>query len=246
MSNYRLFAAIVYRETGNIGRFFMRRKKMKRITDLVLLLSAFCLFGCNFGETPKHRQEEDFLPYDSPLRVNYERSGTSYSGRTISVSKAKPESAAKENLRTKPVIERRPAKPVIHYTQGQTADLSTLTPETSFSNAIDMLRNSVEPPLKIFVNWRDLSENADVDRSTPINMNGMNGIKVRKTLELILESVSGGFSEIDYVIDDGVITIATKDSLPSRMRTTVYDVTDLLGAPGRFATDIYDLERVVR
>jgi hypothetical protein len=218
---------------------------MKRITDLVLLLSVFCLFGCNFGETPKHRQEEDFLPYDSPLRVNYECSEQFYSDKRISGKDTEAESAARESSLGKPVIKQRPIKHTV-YTQEDTADLSALTPETSFSNAIDMLRMSVEPPLKIFVNWRDLSENADVDRSTPINMNGMNGIKVRKTLELILESVSGGFSEIDYVIDDGVITIATKESLPSRMRTTVYDVTDLLGAPGRFATDIYDLERVVR
>jgi general secretion pathway protein D len=48
-------------------------------------------------------------------------------------------------------------------------------------------------------------------------------------LELLLKSVSGGFAELGYVVDDGIITIATVGSLPSEMVTRVYDVTDLLG-----------------
>jgi len=112
----------------------------------------------------------------------------------------------------------------------ETVDLSALTPETTFADALEILRNSADPPLRIFVNWRDLSENADVDRTTPINMEGISGIPRGAALELLLQAVGGGFAELDYVVENGVIVIATKDSLRERQKVTVYDVSDLVGA----------------
>jgi hypothetical protein len=35
-------------------------------------------------------------------------------------------------------------------------------------------------------------------------------------------------------VEKGVITIATKDSLPVKMKTRIYDVTDLVGAPANY------------
>jgi Flp pilus assembly secretin CpaC/tetratricopeptide (TPR) repeat protein len=113
-------------------------------------------------------------------------------------------------------------------------DLSQLTPETPFGEAIEVLKNSVDPPLKIFVNWRDLYDNADIDQTTPIHMDTISAIQLRKAFEFLLEAVSGGFANINFVVESGVIKIATAESLPSKMETLVYDVTDLIGRPADF------------
>ena len=114
-------------------------------------------------------------------------------------------------------------------------DLSALTFHTTFSEAIELLRNSTEPPLKIVVLWRDLSENANVERDTPIKIDGFSGgIRLRTCLELLLMAVSSGFDRLDYVVKDGIIIIATKDSLPDKMRTRVYDISYLVAAPARY------------
>ena len=134
----------------------------------------------------------------------------------------------------------RPYKPTAEIThrpihQPSGSLLSALTHETAFDEAIDILRHSVKPPLNIFVLWRDLEDNANIDRDTPIGMEGLSGITLKKHLELILASVSTvGDREIGYVIEDGIIRIATKDSLPKVMRTRVYDITDLTARPARF------------
>jgi hypothetical protein len=57
-----------------------------------------------------------------------------------------------------------------NYQARRTVDLSALTFHTTFSEAIDILRNSAEPPLKIVVLWKDLSENAYVEPDTPIKI----------------------------------------------------------------------------
>ncbi|UCG68623.1 MAG: hypothetical protein JSV09_12565, partial [Thermoplasmata archaeon] len=84
------------------------------------------------------------------------------------------------------------AKPVHKQSKPITADPSTFTPNMSFSEAIDILRNSTKPPLNIAVLWKDLSENADIYRYTPIGMEGLSGIPLRKHLEFLLMSVSAG------------------------------------------------------
>jgi len=113
-------------------------------------------------------------------------------------------------------------------------DLSALSYHTTFSEAIDILRHSTEPPLKIVVLWRDLSENAYVEPDTPIKIDGVSGVRLRTGLELVLRSVYSGFAELGYVVKGGVIIIATKESLPDRMVTRVYDVSYLLSQPARY------------
>jgi hypothetical protein len=113
--------------------------------------------------------------------------------------------------------------------------LSALTPDMTFGEAIDILRHSVRPPLNIVVFWRDLEDNADVDKDTPVGIEGLPGITLKKHLQLILASVSTmGDGELSYVIEDGIIKIATKDSLPKVMSTRVYDITDLTASPARY------------
>ncbi len=116
----------------------------------------------------------------------------------------------------------------------KTIDLSALTSETPFAEAIDILRNSTKPPLNIIVFWRDLEENSDVDKHTPIGLEAISGVSLGKNLELMLMSVSADPKSLGYVVDNGVIIIATKDSLPTKRRARVYDVTDLVGRPANY------------
>lgn len=115
----------------------------------------------------------------------------------------------------------------------QVVDLSELMPQMSFSDGIEELKDSVEPPLKIIVMWRDLEENAAIYRTTPINMDEISGVKLGTALRLLLESV-GNFAELSYAVKDGAIIIATKASLPKTFETSIYDVTDLTGRPADY------------
>jgi hypothetical protein len=112
---------------------------------------------------------------------------------------------------------------------------SSFKPDMPFSEAIDILRNSISPPLNIVVLWKDLQENADIYRETPIGMDGLSGVPLRTHLKVLLMSVSGSSVEkLRYVVDDGVIIIATQSSLPRKMVTRIYDITDLVSAPANY------------
>jgi Flp pilus assembly secretin CpaC/tetratricopeptide (TPR) repeat protein len=125
------------------------------------------------------------------------------------------------------------------YKQLETlVDLSALTPDTPIEEAIEIIRTSVDPPLKIVVRWKDLADNAYVERDTVIGMQGLSGIPVGKGLQELLDSVSGGIVKIDYSVDDGIITIATRESLPNKLVTHVYDITELIGMPANYRADL--------
>ncbi len=116
-----------------------------------------------------------------------------------------------------------------------TAGPSSFTPDMSFNEAINILRNSTIPKLNIAVLWKDLEENADIYRDTPIGIDGVSKVPLRTHLKLLLMSVSAGSAgKLGYVVDDGVIIIATQGSLPKKMKTRVYDITDLVSAPANF------------
>ncbi|MHC4242111.1 MAG: hypothetical protein ACYS3N_04110 [Planctomycetota bacterium] len=116
-----------------------------------------------------------------------------------------------------------------------TANPSSFKPDMPFSEAIDILRNSTIPKLNIAVLWKDLQENADIYRETPIGMDGLSGVPLRTHLKILLMSVSGGGVEkLGYVVDQGVIIIATRSSLPRKLVTRIYDITDLVSEPANY------------
>ncbi len=127
-----------------------------------------------------------------------------------------------------PPIEQNPADLAVYEQLDQVVDLSQLSPETPFAEAIDIIKNSVEPPLKIVVLWRDMLDNAEIEQVTEINMDGIPSVRLGTALELLLKAVSGDFAELDYAIKNGVITVATEESLPSKLETRVYDIPGLL------------------
>jgi hypothetical protein len=108
----------------------------------------------------------------------------------------------------------------------QAVDLSALNPEMPFGEAIDLLKRSVDPPLKMVLLWADLHSNA-VDQTTPINIDGLQEAPLGKALELVLKSVSFGKVQLGYVIDKGIITVATADNLPPSEQ----NVEQMVGEP---------------
>jgi len=109
---------------------------------------------------------------------------------------------------------------------------SSFTPEMPFSEAVNILRNTTIPPLNIVVLWKNIEQNADIYKDTPIGIDGASGVPLRAHLKLLLMSLSAGSSEkLGYVVDDGVIIISTESSLPKRLSTRIYDITDLVGVP---------------
>ncbi len=114
---------------------------------------------------------------------------------------------------------------------------AAFTPQTPFGEALDILRNSTTPPLPIIVLWRQLADGAGVYRETPIGIDGAAGLRAGQYLDLLMLSLSAGASaKLGYVVDKGVITISTMDTLPTpKPVTRVYDISDLVAPPARYS-----------
>ena len=107
---------------------------------------------------------------------------------------------------------------------------SSFRPDMTLGQAIDILRNS---GLNISILWRDLELNADITRDTTIGIDGVSGVPLRTHLKLLLEALSAGSpAKLGFMIEDGIIIIATQNSLPRRVRTQTYYIRDLV-AGGR-------------
>jgi tetratricopeptide (TPR) repeat protein len=131
-----------------------------------------------------------------------------------------------------------PANMQVYEQLEAVVDLSTLQPTTPVSEAFELLRRSVVPPLNIVVLWRDLEENALITTSTPINMDGSPNTRLGTGLENLLSALSNPVvgTQLGYVVNKGVITVGTLDSLPQKkMETRVYDIADLVGEPANYA-----------
>jgi hypothetical protein len=105
------------------------------------------------------------------------------------------------------------------------------------SEALDFLRNSTTPPLLIIALWKPLGDSAGIQRDTPIGIDGGTGLRVGQLLDLLMLSLSAGApAKIGYVVDKGVITISTVDTLPTaRSVARLYDISDLVAAPARYS-----------
>jgi tetratricopeptide (TPR) repeat protein len=137
---------------------------------------------------------------------------------------------------------RQPDKPIgldpvdanVYERLEQTVDLPNVTQGTTFAEVIRQLANAVDPPLQIQPNWKDLLELGEVEPTTPAGMDPLTGVKLRKALELLLAGVSSEIYPLNYIVDEGVIRIATLETMPDKMVPRVYDITDLVGEPAQY------------
>jgi hypothetical protein len=125
-------------------------------------------------------------------------------------------------------------------------DLSMLSPGMPFSEAIEILRNAVEPPLPIVVMWKELLDSCDIEPTTPIDMDGLPSVKLETALRTLIEAVSGGFADLSYQIDDDVIVIREEElQEPQPMPTgpnVEVDVRDLVAQRRALARRLQQLE----
>ena len=96
------------------------------------------------------------------------------------------------------------------------------------ASTIKDLRHSVDPPLGLIVLWRDLYDNAGIDQTTPINLDGISDVPLGTVLKFLLMAVADNPKQLGYVVNSGVITVGTKASLQAQWKTRVYDIQDLL------------------
>ncbi len=127
----------------------------------------------------------------------------------------------------KPPAGPRPSAQSLDSQLQRGADFSHWTRDTSFGQAIEDIKNSVDPPLQLIVLWKDLYENAAIDRQTAIGMDGISGVPLGVVLKSLLMGVTGDPGELGYVVEGGVITVATKESFEDKRQTRVYNIRDL-------------------
>ncbi len=125
-------------------------------------------------------------------------------------------------------VEQDPGDRALREQLDRIVDLSELAQETPFSEAIQVLRGSVDPPLKVVVIWRDLYENAGIEPTEPINMEGVQQISLGAALEVLLKSVSSGTGiGLRYAVKAGVITIGTDQTVQPTLETRIYEIAGL-------------------
>ena len=91
-------------------------------------------------------------------------------------------------------------------------------------DVINFLRNV--SGVNFWVNWTALDEHQLITKSTPVTAH-LEDVTVRKALEVVL-SDAGGDRPLEYVIEEGVVTISTQDDLAQKHTTRVYDIQHLL------------------
>lgn len=101
-------------------------------------------------------------------------------------------------------------------------------PGTSLSDAIDRIRR--DSGMNVFVNWPALQQYG-ITREHEVELPRMAEVTWRKVTDLILQQVTaslGGVTQIDWGLEDGVLTISTQEDLSRTLTVRVYDIGDLL------------------
>lgn len=101
-----------------------------------------------------------------------------------------------------------------------------------FRRVIDYLQEKMRekmPSVNIVVNWRAL-DGLSISKDKEITIHDLRNVTFRKALMTVLSEASDGAGTIAFIIDDGVITISTKDEVtsPRYQAVRVYDIRDLL------------------
>lgn len=206
---------------------------------LMLIYTGSSYAKTSFKNTPlyrhvvKRRNSQPVKLYENKPTASDEQvevAETSSDVKVIVAEKGKPATPVS------PAEPPRPRRvPVAGRSPVTLADPSAFKPDMPFREAVDILRNSTFPKLNIIVLWKDLEENADIYPDTPIGIDGVTGVSISRHLKSLLDGVSGGAQEkLGYVVDEGVVVVSTLGSLPKKMVTHIYDITDLVGQPAQY------------
>jgi len=95
--------------------------------------------------------------------------------------------------------------------------------DIEFRSVIEFLREV--SGASIHVKWGALQQ-VGIDKTSPVNVH-LSDVTFEKALKVILDDV-GGVNELGYVVDEGVITISTKEDLATKTIVRVYDIRDMI------------------
>jgi hypothetical protein len=109
----------------------------------------------------------------------------------------------------------------------QTVDLSSITPATSFREALERIRTSIEPALPMMINWNDLRQNAFIEETSPVGVDGFGRVGIGQALELICNAVDGGKGQVSFTQRGKVLIVASKQSLGNPKSLRVIDISEL-------------------
>lgn len=107
----------------------------------------------------------------------------------------------------------------------------------SFSDVVQFLRDVSST--NIYVKWPAL-QTAGIDKNTAVNIM-LTNVSFEKALKTVLEDVGGATGNLDYIIDEGVIKISTREDLDKETVTKVYDIRDLIVRRPNFVGPSIDL-----
>ena len=96
--------------------------------------------------------------------------------------------------------------------------------QVPLDDVIGFLRNITQATF--FVNYQAM-EFEGVDRNSEVTLALEGSVSLRKALTLILDQLGGGFAELGFDVNEGVIEISTKDDLARNVVLAVLDIRDL-------------------
>jgi len=169
--------------------------------------------------------------YDAYIEELHSRLRLSEHNRDITETQLAETTSQVEAVKVTPPIRLIPEEAAVHQQLETIVDLSNLSQAMPFEEVVIELENAADPPLQIQPNWKDLLEFADIEPTTPALIDPLTGIKLSKALELLTSGLSSDLSEVGYVVDNGVVVIATENALPKKMVTHVYEISALAHLP---------------
>ncbi len=107
--------------------------------------------------------------------------------------------------------------------------LKTVLPEVRFDNvpfeqAIEQLRAATG--VNIVPNWSAL-EAAAIEKDTEVSLR-LNNVSAEKVIDLVLDEVGAGEVELSHEIEEGVVTVSTREDLSRKTKTIIYNIRDLI------------------
>jgi hypothetical protein len=84
-------------------------------------------------------------------------------------------------------------------------DLSALNRQMPLTEAVEVLRKAVAPPLNIVVLWTDVKYQSSIEPTTPINIDGMPKVRLGTALDLLVKGLMRGVNLMWRIKDDTVV-----------------------------------------
>ncbi len=113
--------------------------------------------------------------------------------------------------------------------------------DTEFQAVITFLREMSN--LNINPNWTAL-EAAGIAKTAKVSLH-LTDVTFEKALRTLLGNLGGGTTALNFVVDDGVVTISTKEDLSQKTVIRLYDINDLIVRYPMFSGPVMDLSNTI-